>query len=138
MEIRYSSDKKDFSAAKLNRLFSAVGWKRRDPAVWNAIIGRADFLAGAFHGAKLVGFARIFSDGRIWAIMNDLCVDEKYRNRGIARNLVGMAKNWTLTNGYLTFRLFADLSKDAKLADFYKKMGFERLHNGYRLKELRF
>ena len=120
----------------LNALSKAVGWTARTPAVWNTILNRADYFIAAYDGKKCVGFARIFTDGKIWGIVADVAVHPDYRRRKIGAGLMSRIAARAKEKGLKTLRLFAAADESPFIYKFYNKCGFERMHNAMRLKGL--
>lgn len=125
---------KDFTVDGVNELFESVEFGVREPLLLKKILEKSGFLIGAYDGDRLVGFARTFDDGGIWAIVCDLCIHPDYRKCGIASEIMAQIKIWATDDGFRTLRLFADVSTDPGLFEFYKKCGFKKMDNAMRSK----
>ena len=55
--------------------------------------------------------------------IDDLCVKEKYRNKGIATSLYNKVKEYAVNNGYYNLTLHAYNGNEA--VEFYKKLGMD-------------
>jgi ribosomal protein S18 acetylase RimI-like enzyme len=88
-EISYH-DTHDVDIFQLARLLECVGWpdRSRDVGRLATLVRGSMFVASAWHGDRLVGFARAISDGVSHAYVTDVAVLEEYRRRGIARELL--------------------------------------------------
>ncbi len=68
------------------RLRSGMGnkdLKRSQIALENSL-----FTASIYDGAKLVGFGRVVGDGGITYVVSDIMVDENYRRKGFAEQIL--------------------------------------------------
>lgn len=84
-------DTQDVDIFQLARLMEDVGWhnRARDTGRLAQLVSGSMFIASAWHGDRLVGFARAISDGISQAFISDVAILEDYRRRGIGRELVG-------------------------------------------------
>jgi ribosomal protein S18 acetylase RimI-like enzyme len=110
----------DVDLFQLARLFESAGWHHRtkDFARLSQLVRGSMFVEHAWHGERLVGFARAISDGASNAYVSTVAVLPAYRARGIGRELVAR-----LLQGreHLLFVLHAD----PRVHAFYSKCGFE-------------
>jgi GNAT superfamily N-acetyltransferase len=79
---------------------------------------------GAWDGARLVGVARVLTDGYFAASLADLMVDPEYRRGGVGRELMNRAFERTPRGA-----LFAG-ARGASVA-FFEKLGCERAPTGF-------
>jgi ribosomal protein S18 acetylase RimI-like enzyme len=88
-EISYH-DTQDVDIFQLARLFEQAGWhdRSRDTGRLAKLVSGSLFVVSAWHGDRLVGFARAISDGVSDAYVRDVAVLEDYRRRGIGRELL--------------------------------------------------
>lgn len=56
--------------------------------------------------------------------LDNMWVDEKYRSKGVGKELINTYENWSKEKGILRTRVIAS-SKNNKAIDFYKREGFE-------------
>lgn len=87
MEIRYSEG---FSAAAFLGLARDV-WPREYDERAVACSLAATTNIGAWDGDALVGSVRVLTDGHLFATVPELLVDQRYRRRGIGRELMSRA-----------------------------------------------
>jgi ribosomal protein S18 acetylase RimI-like enzyme len=88
-EISYH-DTQDVDIFQLARLLEQAGWhnRSRDTGRLAKLVSGSTFIVSAWHGDRLVGFARAISDGVSHAYISDVAVLEDYRRRGIAREIL--------------------------------------------------
>jgi GNAT superfamily N-acetyltransferase len=94
-------------------------WPERTESEIAAVLERT-LAAGAWHGERLVGFARAISDGRFRAIIEDVVVHPEYRQAGIGSLLI--ATLLEALSSLDTVSLFCD----PELVPFYAREGFRR------------
>ena len=87
MDISYSSEK-SFNAQAVQLLFNQTSWanNRTIEDIQLALNNSLNF--GAWDGEKLIAFARVITDGRYRALIEDVVVDETYRKHGIGAGLI--------------------------------------------------
>lgn len=73
----------------------------------------------AWDGNRIIGAARMISDGECYGWIHDVAVLESYRKRGIGRNLIEK-----LIEG--NEELLIGLTSSFEAVDFYTKLGFNR------------
>jgi len=66
---------------------SEAWWPERRPEDIAAVLAKSP-AAGAWDGDRLIGFARVVTDGRFHAYVEDMIVRERYRRRGVAAQLL--------------------------------------------------
>jgi ribosomal protein S18 acetylase RimI-like enzyme len=88
-EISYH-DTQDVDIFQLARLLEQAGAhdRSRDTGRLAKLVSGSMFVVSAWHGDRLVGFARAISDGVSDAYICDVAVLEDYRLRGIGRELL--------------------------------------------------
>lgn len=131
MSIRYSSDtviSAEQFVAVLNA--STLGERRPvdDLARMQAMIDNADLIVTAWDGEKLVGVARTMTDWCYAAYLSDLAVDQSYQKQGLGRQLIA------LTREKLGDQCSLVLLAAPAAADYYAKVGFELIKNGWQIK----
>ena len=66
-------------------LFKQTGWAdKRGPLDVQQMLDRSHFTLGVWDEDQLIGFARVITDDRYRALIDDVVVDSAYRNRGVA------------------------------------------------------
>jgi ribosomal protein S18 acetylase RimI-like enzyme len=103
--------------ASVRALYDAVAWWPGRTEVDIAAVLARDPAVGAWDGSRLVGFARLVSDGRLRAYVEDVVVHPDYRRKGIGRSLVCRL---VASTGARTISLFAEDG----LVDLYGSLGF--------------
>ncbi len=105
----------------LQALFAQTGWAAtRTPEAIRTMLDSTRVCLGVWDGDRLIGFARAVTDDRFRAFVEDVVVDEAYRERGIGAEMMR--------------RLLARLAHvaeialvcDDKMIPFYERLGFER------------
>lgn len=125
-EIRYQKNEV-ITADQLAEVFRASGIRRpvEDKTRLEKMLKHADILVTAWDGERLVGVARALTDYSYCCYLSDLAVDEGYQHRGIGKQLVK--------------RIEREIGEEAALIllaspiamDYYPKIGFNRIKNGY-------
>ena len=125
-EIRYQKNEV-ITADQLAEVFRASGIRRpvEDKTRLEKMLKHADILVTAWDGERLVGVARALTDYSYCCYLSDLAVDEGYQHRGIGKQLVNEVER--------------EISEEAALIllaspiamDYYPKIGFNRIENGY-------
>lgn len=125
-EIRYQKNE-IITADQLAEVFRASGIRRpvEDKTRLEKMLKHADILVTAWDGERLVGVARALTDYSYCCYLSDLAVDEGYQHRGIGKQLVK--------------RIEREIGEEAALIllaspiamDYYPKIGFNRIENGY-------
>lgn len=125
-EIRYQKNEV-ITADQLAEVFRASGIRRpvEDTTRLEKMLKHADILVTAWDGERLVGVARALTDYSYCCYLSDLAVDEGYQHRGIGKQLVK--------------RIEREIGEEAALIllaspiamDYYPKIGFNRIENGY-------
>lgn len=123
--------KKDVSitAEQLSTLFSSSGIKRpvNDLPRLQKMIDNANLLITAWDQNKLVGVARALTDFSYCCYLSDLAVDKDYQYNGIGKELVEQLKN------QLGEEVALILLSAPSAMDYYPKIGFEHIDNGFKI-----
>ena len=77
------------AAGELVRLYNAVGWTRytKDPEQLVRAAAGSSLVISAWEHGRLLGLARVISDGETIAYLQDILVDPEHQRRGIGREL---------------------------------------------------
>jgi ribosomal protein S18 acetylase RimI-like enzyme len=110
-------DKHEVDLDALGRLRDACAFATRTRAELARQLAGARWVVSAWDGARLVGFARAFSDGVTNAYVSSVMVDAEYRRRGIGRELLRR-----IVEGRETIRFVLHARRDAM--PFYRALGF--------------
>jgi N-acetylglutamate synthase-like GNAT family acetyltransferase len=85
----------------------------------------ANLIITAWHGEQLVGVARSLTDFCYCCYLSDLAVRLEYQKQGIGRELIRLTQ---VAIGEQTMLL---LLSAPNAMDYYPKLGFEKVENGY-------
>ena len=135
MAIRYTTNIEDLDYDEMIRFKDGDG-EKHDKKWYVKLLKGAALVVAAFDGDRMIGFVRVFGDGMIWLMVVGLRVHPDYRRRGIATELMRRVIKFAKKNKYQTVRLFAATDEDKGLFRFYKKIGFERMDNAMRSKDM--
>jgi GNAT superfamily N-acetyltransferase len=117
MPITYSTDK-PIAIPDLHHLFEQTTWAtNREPGDIATMMTNSLNL-GAWDGHRLVGYARVVTDGVYRSLIEDVIVDGDYRGQGIGRGLIETLLDMLDTEQVV---LFCDPANEA----FYDKFGFD-------------
>ncbi|MHA1945755.1 MAG: GNAT family N-acetyltransferase [Candidatus Hodarchaeales archaeon] len=87
------------------------------------------------HNQKIVGVMLAIIDGKFMGFLN-LAVDENYKRKGVATNLVKKAVNWAVSKKVNSIYLQVE-KKNIPAVELYKKLGFKEWYS-YRYYEKKF
>ena len=74
---------------ELVRLLEQTDWaNRRGPLDLQQMLDRSQLTLGVWDEDHLIGFARVISDDRYRALIDDVVVDSAYRGQGIASKML--------------------------------------------------
>jgi predicted N-acetyltransferase YhbS len=90
----------------------------------------SNLIITAWEMDKLVGISRSLTDFCYCCYLSDLAVRKDYQTRGIGKKLIGLTRN---SIGKQTALIL--LSAPAA-TDYYPKVGFEKIENGFIIKRL--
>ncbi|WP_100405573.1 GNAT family N-acetyltransferase [Bacillus solitudinis] len=131
-QITYRSDIK-IKAKELSDVFKSSGIKRpaEDLDRLKRMIDNADIIITAWDRDKLVGIARAITDYTYACYLSDLAVKKEYQNKGIGKELIKLVKK--------------DIGEEVALLllsapsamDYYPKIGFEPIDNGFKISRKR-
>jgi predicted N-acetyltransferase YhbS len=127
MTTIHYEESKTISAEKLADVFKKSGIRRpvEDLPRLQKMIDQADITISAWDGGTLVGIARAITDFSYCCYLSDLAVDRDYQKKGIGKELVR--------------RVHEQLGDDISLLllaspiamEYYPKIGFQKIENGY-------
>lgn len=117
---------------KVKALWDKVPFSRgRDPATIQSAVTATDHFVHAWDGVKLIGTARVLTDGAYYATLWDVIVDPDYQNHGVGRALVERAVEQYVGRGFAFIALFSAEGKEG----FYERLGFGPRPRGMNLNE---
>lgn len=74
---------------QLIKLLAQTGWANtRGPLEIQQMLDRSDLTLGVWDDDELIGFARVITDDRYRALIDDVVVDSAYRSQGIASQML--------------------------------------------------
>ena len=109
----------DVDLDQLERLRASAGWSDRGREVLEQQVRGAHWVVSAWHGTRMVGFARALSDGVTNAYVSTVVVDAEHRGRGIGSEMVRRL----MATGGDGIRWVLHARREAK--PFYARLGFE-------------
>ncbi len=131
MAIRYDSGS-EISLTAVKSLWDKIPWAQgRDLDTVAVALLNSQRVVHAWDGDRLVGTARIVTDGAYYATLWDVIVDPSYQEQGIGTNLVDQAIKPYLNRGFSFIALFAAEGKE----EFYKHRGFSIHPRGMKIHE---
>jgi ribosomal protein S18 acetylase RimI-like enzyme len=130
--IKYSTEKIP-STSQVIEVFRSSGIKRPidQPARIEQMLKQADLIVTAWDGKTLVGIARSLTDFCYACYLSDLAVRREYQNEGIGKKLVHLTREKTGPQCMLL------LLSAPEAIEYYPKIGFEKVGNGYIIKRER-
>lgn len=129
--IRYASGS-EVSPTAVKALWDKIPWAHgRDLDTIAVVLLNSQRVVQAWDGDRLVGTARILTDGAYYATLWDVIVDPQYQGQGVGTALVDLAIEPYLGRGFSFIALFAAEGKEA----FYKHRGFSIHPRGMKIQE---
>lgn len=104
--------------ADVQALLRQTTWGANRDEAGIAQMMSASICIGAWDGDRLVGFARVLTDGVYRALLDDVVVDEAYRGGGIGAELVRHLLD------HIAGVQFVVLATRADRRAFYRRLGF--------------
>ena len=105
---------------QLIKLFKQTDWANaRSPLDVQQMLDHCHFTVGVWDEDRLIGFARVITDDRYRALIDDVVVDSAYRGQGIASEMLDkMLKRMQHIETIM-------LDCAPELENFYGRFGFE-------------
>ncbi|HJU70427.1 MAG TPA: GNAT family N-acetyltransferase [Paucimonas sp.] len=121
------------SGKQLAQVFMQSGIRRpvEDLARMEAMLKHGNLLITAWAGDSLVGVARALTDFSFCCYLSDLAVDKAYQKQGIGTALIRQVR--AAIGEQSTLLLLAA----PEAMDYYPKVGFEAVENGWIIKRAR-
>ena len=106
---------------ELHQLFQQTSWAdSRTPLDIQLMLDRSQITLGVWDEDHLIGFARVITDDRYRAVVDDVVVDQAYRHRqGVASQMLGKIMKRTEHIEEVM------LDCDSDLIGFYGRFGFK-------------
>ena len=87
----------------------------------------ANLTISAWDGNKLVGICRSLTDFSYCCYLSDLAVDIAYQNQGVGKGMIEQVKK------EIGEKVSLILLSAPNAMEYYPKVGFEKIENGYRI-----
>lgn len=115
------------------RVFQASGIRRPidDAARIGRMFAQSNLVLSAWEGERLVGVCRALTDFSYCCYLSDLAVDRACQHQGIGRELVER------TRALLGEEVSIILLSAPEAMDFYPRLGFEPVTNGFIVRRAR-
>nr|YP_009399416.1 hypothetical protein [Dictyomenia sonderi]ARW69022.1 hypothetical protein [Dictyomenia sonderi] len=108
----------------LEKLCDSVGWVRRPLKKVKLALDNSFLIVSLFYykqsKKKLIGFARVTSDGSFNATIWDVAIDPEFQGQGLGKALMNEVIKQLRNHDISTITLFAD----PEVVKFYKHIGF--------------
>lgn len=114
-EIRFEINNEVLSE-ELIEVFQSVGWRKNPNNIVEAF--KNSYYITAYHGKKLIGFARAISDSCYYTNIFDVIVRPEYEKQGVGKRMMLMLRE--KFKGTYFFLTYTEGRKE-----FYEKCGFE-------------
>lgn len=121
MEYVVERDAK-ISPKEIEELLLSVGWNSIQGKYKHAIKGTYSTFSIRDKG-KLIAFARVVSDGIVYAFIVDLGIRKEFQHRGLGKKLIRSMIKELREDGIMTAQL-TFVSNNRQLNTFYKMVGF--------------
>jgi len=117
------------TAKELSTVFKNSGIKRPidDLPRLERMITNSHILITAWDRDELVGIARAITDFSYCCYLSDLAVDQHYQKQGIGKELIRLVQE------QITDEVTLLLLSSPVAMDYYPRVGFERIDNGFRI-----
>lgn len=71
-------------------LYRSVGWSTSEPAVLHEAVEKSGWVATAWDSERLVGLARVLTDGVFVVYFQELLVHPAYQHQGVGKELLDL------------------------------------------------
>ena len=121
------------AATDVAAVFDASGIRRptKDLARIERMFANANLVFSAWHENKLIGVCRALTDFSYCCYLSDLAVDKTYQKHGIGRELIARVQESIRDEVALI------LLSSPEAMEYYPKLGFEKVENGFIIKRMR-
>ena len=130
IDLRWGND---IAVEKVIDLFRASGIRRPvdDADRIGKMVANANLVVSAWDGDRLVGIARALTDFSYCCYLSDLGVDRDYQHQGLGKKMINMIRD-RLGDTVTLLLLSAPESME-----YYPKVGFDRVENGWIIRRMR-
>lgn len=115
----------NLTPAQIEKLRVAVGWDSLHRKYQTAL-EKTFAHYSVLEQQELIAFARVISDGAIYALIVDVMVRPDFQTRGLGKNML----EFVLEDLKLAGIRSVNVVFDARLEKFYESLGFEILKGG--------
>ena len=114
-------------------VFDASGIRRptKDLARIERMFANADLILSAWHEGKLIGVCRALTDFSYCCYLSDLAVANAYQKHGIGRELIARVQ------ASIGDEVALILLSAPEAMEYYPKVGFEKVENGFIVKRVK-
>lgn len=114
-------------------VFDSSGIRRptRDLVRIERMFANANMIFSAWHEGKLVGVCRALTDFSYCCYLSDLAVDKAFQKHGIGRELISRVQD------AIGDEVALILLSAPEAMEYYPKVGFEKVENGFIIKRAR-
>ena len=121
---------KPLEAADVARLFDASTIRRPtgDLPRIARMLEHGNLTVSAWDDGKLVGISRSLTDFAFCCYLSDLAVDKAYQRHGVGKEMIA------ITRREIGEQVALILLSAPEAMDYYPKVGFEKIVNGYIIK----
>lgn len=121
------------AVADIAAVFDASGIRRpsADLARIERMFVNANLVISAWHENKLVGVCRALTDFSYCCYLSDLAVDKAYQKHGIGKQLIARVQQ------AIGDEVALILLSAPEAMEYYPKIGFEKVENGFIIKRMR-
>ncbi|TXC91122.1 GNAT family N-acetyltransferase [Metabacillus litoralis] len=119
----------ELDAVELAEVFKLSGITRpvEDLPRLEKMIEHADIIITAREEGKVVGVARAITDYHYCCYLSDLAINREYQGKGIGKKLVALLKE------ELGEKVALILLASEEAMEYYPKIGFESIDNGFKI-----
>ncbi len=120
-------------AADVAAVFDASGIRRptKDLARIERMFTNANLIISAWNQGRLVGVCRALTDFSYCCYLSDLAVDKAFQKHGIGRELIASVRS------VIGEEVALVLLSAPEAMEYYPKVGFEKIENGFIVKRTR-
>jgi N-acetylglutamate synthase-like GNAT family acetyltransferase len=117
-------------AAEVAAVFEASGIRRptKDLARIGRMFANANLVLSAWHNGKLIGVCRALTDFSYCCYLSDLAVVNSYQKHGIGREFIARIQ------AAIGDEVALILLSAPEAMEYYPKVGFEKIDNGFIIK----
>lgn len=129
MQIQFRVNEK-LNAQAVIEVFKSSGIVRPidDEKRIQAMLDNSNLIVSAWNGNELIGIARSVTDYNYCCYLSDLAIKKGHQKFGIGKTLIELTQEAVGVNTMLL------LLSNSSAMEYYPKVGFEKVENGYIIK----